>query len=460
MPFSCVVIKGQPQLTSSEYQSYAVNGQREARDFSTCFSENPVQCRLWRIYRFNLVCGGTTFPWASVAAAARSAARPWLESSSKLIKQPLRWGGRALYDHCPRDSLRGHGGWVGGWMASLCDSSGALAEEPVAEFPEGFAPISDWNGKFVDDGESGENSFQRTKGKGSATSSFNELMVLSPRIQRPSQKGPLASSSGKQAEQLHAHAEMTSKAEVGSQMAKSTVKTATARPIEMTATSRSRLPAREASGSPLDAIPTDPMRPVTGEPIKKADTPIDVASTERARSPGPPSLVNWPTPSILKSHRDPVEPISITRTVVQPVPLFVFSFMALAGLAALQFRTRAKILPISSPDFRSVPPDLSVGRDLIIVRTSQPVRHGIQDTTLSMGALPSTNNDIPETCEQALQILGLTGAPNMSKVAVKKIVNSLRLSWHPDAAISADDHHLRELRMKQINAAWDILNGR
>jgi hypothetical protein len=51
-------------------------------------------------------------------------------------------------------------------------------------------------------------------------------------------------------------------------------------------------------------------------------------------------------------------------------------------------------------------------------------------------------------------------APEVGEVAVKKIVDGLRLSWHPDYAKSPQDRELRELRMKQINAAWDIIAGR
>ncbi len=51
-------------------------------------------------------------------------------------------------------------------------------------------------------------------------------------------------------------------------------------------------------------------------------------------------------------------------------------------------------------------------------------------------------------------------APEINETAIKKIVDGLRLSWHPDYASSPQDRELRELRMKQINAAWEIIVGR
>jgi hypothetical protein len=69
-------------------------------------------------------------------------------------------------------------------------------------------------------------------------------------------------------------------------------------------------------------------------------------------------------------------------------------------------------------------------------------------------------NAIPATREEALRILGMGVTVDVSETAIKKIVDGLRMSWHPDAATSAEDRELRELRIKQINAAWEIISGR
>jgi DnaJ-class molecular chaperone len=50
-------------------------------------------------------------------------------------------------------------------------------------------------------------------------------------------------------------------------------------------------------------------------------------------------------------------------------------------------------------------------------------------------------------------------AADATQVAIKRIVDGLRMSWHPDHAKDEADRQLRELRLKQINAAWEILNG-
>ncbi len=65
---------------------------------------------------------------------------------------------------------------------------------------------------------------------------------------------------------------------------------------------------------------------------------------------------------------------------------------------------------------------------------------------------------LPSTREEALQVLG--AGPDASEAVVKKIVDGLRMSWHPDLAKSSDEYRLRSERMTQINVAWDILSGR
>jgi hypothetical protein len=66
---------------------------------------------------------------------------------------------------------------------------------------------------------------------------------------------------------------------------------------------------------------------------------------------------------------------------------------------------------------------------------------------------------IPRSRAEALTVLGMGVTPDATQVAIKRIVDGLRLSWHPDHAKDEADRQTRELRLKQINAAWDILNG-
>lgn len=64
---------------------------------------------------------------------------------------------------------------------------------------------------------------------------------------------------------------------------------------------------------------------------------------------------------------------------------------------------------------------------------------------------------MPRTREEAFEVLGIGIAPSATQTAIKKVVDGLRMSWHPDLAKDETDRALRELRSKQINAAWDLL---
>jgi hypothetical protein len=69
------------------------------------------------------------------------------------------------------------------------------------------------------------------------------------------------------------------------------------------------------------------------------------------------------------------------------------------------------------------------------------------------------SGQIPATREEALQVLGMGLAGDAGLAAIKKVVDGLRMSWHPDYAVDHQDRAAREQRMKQINVAWEILNG-
>ena len=65
---------------------------------------------------------------------------------------------------------------------------------------------------------------------------------------------------------------------------------------------------------------------------------------------------------------------------------------------------------------------------------------------------------LPETRTEALTLLGV--APDASAEVIKRVVDGLRQSWHPDLARNELDRIVREKRMKQINVAWDLVSAR
>jgi len=70
--------------------------------------------------------------------------------------------------------------------------------------------------------------------------------------------------------------------------------------------------------------------------------------------------------------------------------------------------------------------------------------------TIEPGFLPRSLND-------AHRVLNVN--PATPKPVVEKLVLCLRQAWHPDHG-SAGDRPLRTMKLQQINAAWDIVNGK
>ena len=66
--------------------------------------------------------------------------------------------------------------------------------------------------------------------------------------------------------------------------------------------------------------------------------------------------------------------------------------------------------------------------------------------------------ELPRSVGEAYHILGIN--TDVAPAVAKKLVDALRMSWHPDHARNEPDRLRREDRMKQINAAWDMIKAR
>jgi hypothetical protein len=95
-----------------------------------------------------------------------------------------------------------------------------------------------------------------------------------------------------------------------------------------------------------------------------------------------------------------------------------------------------------------------------------PVRASPQHLTATHGAAPPSTrvpdrfglgDRMPANKPEALAVLGMGVAGEGNLASLKKIIDGLRMNWHPDLARDDMDRRTRELRLKQINAAWEIL---
>lgn len=93
-----------------------------------------------------------------------------------------------------------------------------------------------------------------------------------------------------------------------------------------------------------------------------------------------------------------------------------------------------------------------------LVRDLQRIRRIVDGAVISLGKGDAEPNRIPSTRSEAFGLLGLN--PEAPEPMVKKVADGLRMSWHPDYARDEGDRRVREARVKAINAAVDIINGK
>lgn len=90
-----------------------------------------------------------------------------------------------------------------------------------------------------------------------------------------------------------------------------------------------------------------------------------------------------------------------------------------------------------------------------LVRELERVRR-IADSAAASVIDPRDRLALPQTQSEAYALLGVN--QEVSAPVLKKLVDALRMTWHPDHARNESDRLLREERIKQINSAWDLIN--
>jgi hypothetical protein len=91
-----------------------------------------------------------------------------------------------------------------------------------------------------------------------------------------------------------------------------------------------------------------------------------------------------------------------------------------------------------------------------LVRELDRIRRIADSAAASLSSARPAGN-LPRTMSEAYAVLGVN--PDVSEGVLKKIVDALRMSWHPDHARDEEDRLAREDRMRQINIAWDLISG-
>jgi hypothetical protein len=478
MPFACSVVDGRPHLRPSERTGHRIFGSREQRNFTACSPANPQFCRQWIVQRFEMDCGGARVPWVEVVAAfgsKRFNGRTHTEGGQLLVQMPSRWG-QSSDDVCARGasySGEREGRWLDGRMARYCAERRPLSPPPVVRMPAGFAPMLGIEAIFVPAPQGNHNgpsaSMTSPPPKSAHIEAPNPVVVSEPREITAK-------------EHLSRKAATETKAE---SVAGTAPNPEGAKPKAVTP-NLINTPEKTAA-SP--AIPTPAMPPVIAlkatEPAaiesKALQEKLPETKTPQIKPYSPsPSSMQPPSAVIVSSWLERAVSALATEALVRGPLLFASSlFAGLAGLFVL-VRSMRRRRELSALDAYRTRGFETFSFEVAPAFAPQPAQTETQNVTsprstvpiISLSVLPESRASlqlpsaqlfsmaIPRTREEALQILGMGVSADASEAALKKIVDGLRQSWHPDLAAHAGDRELREQRLKQINAAWDIIAGK
>jgi hypothetical protein len=469
MPYSCSVVGGQPMLTPSNDHGYTVIGRPEHREFSACSEMNPGLCKKWKVYRFDLDCDGTRVPWSSIAAAVSAGrnGRAWLEAGRLHIEMPARWN-MTPDDPCAQP-FSDENWWRPGGFSRMCaDRQTQGRGGPIIEMPDGYAPMMGLDGIFVADAAPKVDPAPPPL----AARKLSPAKAVHPAPPKPATVA-IENSTARQAGQQN-EAEPPKKDVVSppndSAQPKKDVRAQPTLPATALSSHLDHAPkiinqpnpsqnnaGANASGAVPAAAPNPPIPSAASEMSSIPASTIGSAKAPESQAPQRAETITGSLQSAsLSAITDPVD-----TGVLAAVSLAAFSLVA---ITFYQWRERARLSLAGSRDLASLSLDgRATGRDITIAPVNMALWQSLdnqdprsQDTRIG----PVVSNDIPQTREQALQILGMGVTPDVGEVAIKKIVDGLRLSWHPDHAKSIEERQLREFRMKQINAAWDIISGK
>lgn len=471
MPYSCKVAGGRPSLTPSDDQGHPVIGLREQQEFRACSPADPRLCRRWNVHRFDLDCGGVRVPWVDVAAAAgagRGDGEAFVVDGHFELEMPARWS-LPPDAPCARD-----GDMEGPGFRRFCAERLARVPRVTVAMPRGFAPMLGIDGIFVKD-----------------QSSRGAVAAAVPSHHDDEIPGPIANPQRGKSQSQRAGAEAPNPAPK-----KEPATTPTPPPpVEATAPKSAPLPQpapsektelSEAGSAAAGAAPVIPQiinganAPVSAD---RSETSVDETGalpdqrapqasgdTAASQSEVAGSGASVPDQVAVAEREDATfslpalsgGSIALNATVITVGTL---ALLTLLTLAIVLRRGRTPGVPALSRDIAAVslgkdaPRDGQSGGALAIVPEPLTGRD-LHAQRLSSGPPVTFGDAMPRTRAEALEVLGMGIAPDVNETAIKKIIDGLRLSWHPDHARDPADRAMREQRIKQINAAWDIISGK
>jgi hypothetical protein len=418
LPYQCTFERGRVALNPSLDKAYRIVGPRASHAFTACAPSNPNRCRTWQIHKFDFICAGQRVPWLAVVAALleRAPQRGRIDNGRLMLKLGPEW---QRNDVVP---------------AGFRHPFGVAAE--MLAFPAGYAPSLGSGARFI--------------------GSTNPPPTVVDARPGPKSKAEMPTETKAEPKPIKVQPRPVAAAESPSKTQEGTIRDG------WIATVTPTLPA-DVLGTPTNTLILRGFIGLAAVFMAWAGLlfvrrrAVTAGATQRALPTSSPAddaaLCAELVARAVNLHQ-------AAQLAVGALPNANLREILAKDLAAVHRRLLSSALTADVADERwdIVKPVISkalvdlerIARIIAGVLSSQPAPPQTAAPLMATAA-------VPETTHEAFEVLGVN--PEASRTVVKKVVDGLRQSWHPDHARDADDRARREERMKQINTAWDIIRS-
>jgi hypothetical protein len=501
LPFTCALENGRLRVEPAAEQTYVITGGREQKAFTHCPGNETGQCKTWTLHRFALQCVGGRAMWPEIVAAAAAhgdQGRVAMESGQLLLRLgPRRIGSRDPSCTDPqRVASRTYIKWEQCQLANQPMPRGGFKSHVLA-FPRGFAPLGLIGARVLSETEPGA----RASIVERATLTEVPPVVVEPAVVMPAAASP--------AEATPVFPEVPE-----ADLMRGVILPAAAAPSVTTPQALPRRIPEEVVAEALAppelppasqthaavAISPPPVAVRTGWTSRVEAAAVVVARDEAA--PGRPAMnmqfqfgvalllatwlviaagLTWSRrrPKVVwrqvdlgaatTSDGDGSRAIALRSKAEGHIMLITRSLDQLVAVAPLRNalardlqaseRRLAVVIAATATAIDAKPEDWSRARRRLerIAHDLERLRQIADGAVSSLSGL-SAARSLPRNRDEAYAALGVTHG--VSETILKKLVDALRVSWHPDLATSEADRKARDVRIKEINVAWDLITGK
>lgn len=522
LPYECRVENGRVIAEPSSDQAYRIFGSRDHQPHRACSPSTPGRCRTFMLHRFSMACDGGRVSWPAFYAAIsdETDGRAVLDGGRLHMQMGPQW--RSKPRGFPWRQRDGYGSGDRDRRGFDEPGFGGRNRDAVVELPPGYAPLTGTRAIFTaldprvaaaniandrpepvprpgemnwdDDDAAGQRTVAPQKSDEPKTSE----PVRSAEVPPPQRK-PLVPAETKAVEVKPGKpAEAAPKLPVAAATPATKLESKSAAVTATAETQRDRPVATTEPGALSPAVPGTSFAPTIlnnpAAPKPSAPNPATVDAVDlTAAAPSPLGAIATAAPEkpessaalpvALPPAAEPPPKVVAAETIeatietgavapnktlpAWPMPMeaivaAVAAVLLLASLLILRRQSAQPVVrgarrgPVFEPMLPGLPLDprdgVDAGKQLVVAPQPDPV----PEPTLA-ASFDAEVFVVPKTRSEALAVLGLSGAAN--ETMIRKVVEALRQSWHPDTASSDDDRRVREARVKQINVAADILAG-